>query len=151
MPTNVLWLFLTVPWVGLQCAIVVFADHTHLLFGLKLHLYFFAVYHGSLATYILWDKGYPVTTMIRLGGQPGRPKSTLDVHARDVLNKYWYTQQQYRFCCFSAWSGFPLVQIPIFWVMRWLAFSWIFKAPITASVVSLDVCWNVLKAYRETV
>ena len=29
---NVLWLFLTVPWVGLQCAIVVFLDHTpHLL------------------------------------------------------------------------------------------------------------------------
>ena len=31
---NVLWLFLTVPWVGLQCVIVVFPDHTHLLFNL---------------------------------------------------------------------------------------------------------------------
>ena len=31
---NVLWLFLTVPWVaGLQCVIVVFSYHTHLLFG----------------------------------------------------------------------------------------------------------------------
>ena len=30
--TNVLWLFLTVPWVGLQCVIVVRPDHTHLLF-----------------------------------------------------------------------------------------------------------------------
>ena len=29
---SVLWLFLTVPWVGLQCVIVVFPDHTHLLF-----------------------------------------------------------------------------------------------------------------------
>ena len=29
---NVLWLFLTVPWVGLQFVIVVFPDHTHLLF-----------------------------------------------------------------------------------------------------------------------
>ena len=29
---NVLWLFLTVPWVGLQCVIVVLCDHTHLLF-----------------------------------------------------------------------------------------------------------------------
>ena len=29
---NVMWLFLTVPWVGLQCVIVGFADHTHLLF-----------------------------------------------------------------------------------------------------------------------
>ena len=29
---NGLWLFLTVPWVGLQCVIVVFPDHTHLSF-----------------------------------------------------------------------------------------------------------------------
>ena len=29
---NVLWLFLTVPWVGLQCVVVVFPDYTHLLF-----------------------------------------------------------------------------------------------------------------------
>ena len=29
---NVLWLFLTMPWVGLQYMIVVFPDHTHLLF-----------------------------------------------------------------------------------------------------------------------
>ena len=29
---NVLWLILTVPWVGLQYVIVVFPDHTHLLF-----------------------------------------------------------------------------------------------------------------------
>ena len=29
---NVLWLFLTVLWVGLQCVIVVFPDHTHLFF-----------------------------------------------------------------------------------------------------------------------
>ena len=27
---NILWLFLTVPWVGLQCAIVVFPVYTHL-------------------------------------------------------------------------------------------------------------------------
>ena len=27
-----LWLFLTVPWAGLQCMTVVFPDHTHLLF-----------------------------------------------------------------------------------------------------------------------
>ena len=30
---NVLWLFLAVSWVGLHCVIVVFLDHTHLLFG----------------------------------------------------------------------------------------------------------------------
>ena len=28
---NVLWLFLTVPWVGLQYVIMVFPDNTHLL------------------------------------------------------------------------------------------------------------------------
>ena len=30
---NVLWLFLKVSWVGLQCVVVVFHDHTHLLFA----------------------------------------------------------------------------------------------------------------------
>ena len=30
---NVLWLFLTVPWVGLQYVIMVFPGHTHLLSG----------------------------------------------------------------------------------------------------------------------
>ena len=29
---NVLWHCLALPWVGLQCEIVVFSDHTHLLF-----------------------------------------------------------------------------------------------------------------------
>ena len=29
---NAVWLFLTVPWVGLRCVVVVFPDHTHLLF-----------------------------------------------------------------------------------------------------------------------
>ena len=29
---NVLWLFLTVPWVGLQCVTVVYHDHNYLLF-----------------------------------------------------------------------------------------------------------------------
>ena len=31
---NVLWPFLTVPWVGLQYVIVVFPDHTHLLYNI---------------------------------------------------------------------------------------------------------------------
>ena len=30
---NILWLFLTVPLVGLQCVIMVFPDHTHFLFN----------------------------------------------------------------------------------------------------------------------
>ena len=39
---NVLWLFLTEQWVGLQYLIVVFPDHTHLLFG----LYLMMLYHS---------------------------------------------------------------------------------------------------------
>ena len=37
-----LWLFLTVPWVGLQCVIVIFPDHTHEIFdrGLPSEHYF---------------------------------------------------------------------------------------------------------------
>ena len=34
---NVLWLVLTVSWVGMQYVIVVFPDHTHLLFEYCLH------------------------------------------------------------------------------------------------------------------
>ena len=29
---SVLWMFLMMPWFGLQCVIVIFPDHTHLLF-----------------------------------------------------------------------------------------------------------------------
>ena len=32
MTVSVLWLILTVAWVGLQCVFVVFPDHTHLLY-----------------------------------------------------------------------------------------------------------------------
>ena len=34
MAVCVLWLFLTVPWVGMPYVIVVFPDHTHVLFGI---------------------------------------------------------------------------------------------------------------------
>ena len=34
----VVWLFLAVPWVSLQFVIVVFPDHTHLLFQ-KIYIY----------------------------------------------------------------------------------------------------------------
>ena len=33
----VVWLFLELPWVGLQFVIVVFPDHTHLLFVKRLY------------------------------------------------------------------------------------------------------------------
>ena len=32
---NVLWLFLTVQWVGLQCVIVVFPDHAHFFYCIQ--------------------------------------------------------------------------------------------------------------------
>ena len=35
---NNMWLFLTVSRVGLQYVIVVFPDHTHLLFGTETHI-----------------------------------------------------------------------------------------------------------------
>ena len=36
MTVSVLWLFLMVPWVGLQCVILVFPDHTHLIFTFQI-------------------------------------------------------------------------------------------------------------------
>ena len=30
---NVLWLFLAMTWAGMQCVIVAFPDHTHVLFS----------------------------------------------------------------------------------------------------------------------
>ena len=38
MTVIILWFFLTVPWVGLQCVFVLFPDQTHLLLGLKASL-----------------------------------------------------------------------------------------------------------------
>ena len=32
---NVLWFYLTVPWAGLQCVIVVYPDHTHFYFVIR--------------------------------------------------------------------------------------------------------------------
>ena len=33
MTISILWLFLTVPWVGIECVIVVCRDHTHFFTG----------------------------------------------------------------------------------------------------------------------
>ena len=37
LPHCAVWLLLTVPWVDLQCVIVVFPDHTHLLFDRQMY------------------------------------------------------------------------------------------------------------------
>ena len=54
---NVLWLFLTVPKVGLQCVFVVFPDHTHLFF-------FSIMFTETLAKYNkctrVWIKGIQI-------------------------------------------------------------------------------------------
>ena len=49
-----LLLFLTVRWVGLQYVIVVFPDHTHLLFGIgpSLYLYYMKPHSKIAATYL---------------------------------------------------------------------------------------------------
>ena len=41
---TVLWLFLTVPWVGLQYMVVVFPDHTHFFLVLERILLSFTIY-----------------------------------------------------------------------------------------------------------
>ena len=53
----VVWLFIVVPWVGLQFVIVVFPDHTHLLFfiivGPNTHHLFGSNILGRVALVIL--------------------------------------------------------------------------------------------------
>ena len=46
---NVLWLFLAVPWVCLRCVIVVFPDHTHLLFN-KLTSWLYSIALSKVCT-----------------------------------------------------------------------------------------------------
>ena len=44
LTVSVLWFFLMGTWVGLQCVIIVFPDHTHSLFApLTLHSVFYLV------------------------------------------------------------------------------------------------------------
>ena len=69
---NVLCLFLTVPWVGLQFVFVVFPDHTHLLFQLN------NVNSSSLLQeelYILTDFSISVTFFHRFVGVTEMEKS----------------------------------------------------------------------------
>ena len=42
--------FKMVPWVGLRCAIVVFPDHTHLLFYEKGAMVWYAVYDCGISS-----------------------------------------------------------------------------------------------------
>ena len=52
---EVLWLFLTVLWVGLQCVIVVFPDHTHFHSTYYLHTHPYSDENSAKE----WDRGYP--------------------------------------------------------------------------------------------
>ena len=58
---NVLWLFLTVQWVGLQCAIEVF-PHTHLLFCIVILFlyYFYTIFYYFYTILILFFRSTPV-------------------------------------------------------------------------------------------
>ena len=46
----ILWLFLRVPWVGLQCVIVVFPEHTHLFFCKYQKILFLIIISSDLQT-----------------------------------------------------------------------------------------------------
>ena len=50
---NVLWLFLAVPWVDLQCAVVVLTDHTHLLFEERFYWCIIHVCHDTVSVLCL--------------------------------------------------------------------------------------------------
>ena len=50
---NFMWLLLTVPWGGRQCVIVVFPDHTHLLFATIMLLRFFVLFGRFFVTQYL--------------------------------------------------------------------------------------------------
>ena len=54
---SVLWLFLTMLWVGLHCVIVVFPDHTHLLF----------FYNGTIIVSSLEPRSLNLPTVEPLG------------------------------------------------------------------------------------
>ena len=47
MTVSVLWPFLTVLWVSLQCVTMVFPDHNHLLFSRLLNDHFFQMVLNS--------------------------------------------------------------------------------------------------------
>ena len=49
---NVLRFFLAVPWVGLQCVIVFFPDHTHLLIILIVHYSNKYAVHNILSNFL---------------------------------------------------------------------------------------------------
>ena len=55
VPVIVLWLFLMVPWVGLQCVIVVFSDYPHIPFSISLcHKYFENIRYSSKCVEFNW-------------------------------------------------------------------------------------------------
>ena len=54
---NILWLFLTVPWVGLECVIVVFSDHTHLLYVERLIAFSQRVFINKFNIVLVSDSG----------------------------------------------------------------------------------------------
>ena len=48
MTVIVLWVFLTVTWVGLQCVIVVFPDHPHVLYRFCLFVFLCVFFVSSI-------------------------------------------------------------------------------------------------------
>ena len=78
---NVLWLFLTVPFVSLQRVIVVFLDHTHLLF--EIHPYrFYYTYRNIISmnanVYSILPSKLKISIFC-LHGQPTTPQNMIEL------------------------------------------------------------------------
>ena len=50
-----MWLLLTVQWLGLQCMVVLFPDHTHSLFGI--YKCSVVLPHGAIGCSAVCDSG----------------------------------------------------------------------------------------------
>ena len=56
-----------VQWVGLQCVTVVLPDHTHLLFGLNLHIHAYVLYASSKGKFVYLCTDYQDQTLQTTG------------------------------------------------------------------------------------
>ena len=116
---NVMWLFPTVPWVGLQYVIVVFPDHTHLLLlnrnGGVIH---FAEKAGEKITFYQATKTWINMRFFRHINMPTVALSRiLNVHYPVALDVCIYTQsintEGIKFSSFSSYIySFPSYFLP---------------------------------------
>ena len=91
---NIMWLFLTMPWVGLQCVILAFPDHTHFLSHNQVNGLRTEDHHGKcLCPARIFVKPQcnqysPEVTAF--------PKNTLDYMCKGYLKKYTFVRASMR-------------------------------------------------------